>query len=283
MFLPMSWTSPLTVAMTIVPARLPVPARSASRYGMRMRDGLLHDPGALHDLGQEHPAGPEPVADDVHARHERALDDVERTGRREPRLLGVLDDEGVVALDERVGQPLVDRELAPGEVVAGALHGRAARVPRRDLEQAVGGVGAAVEDDVLDALEELGVDVVVLRDDARVDDRHVEAGLDRVVQEHRVDRLADAVVAAERERDVGHAAAHARVRDRCLDPARRLEERVRVLRVLLHAGRDREDVGVEDDVLGREPCLRDEQVVRAREDGDASLDGVGLALPRRTP
>ena len=35
MFLPMSWTSPLTVAVTIVPARLPVPSRSASRYGMR--------------------------------------------------------------------------------------------------------------------------------------------------------------------------------------------------------------------------------------------------------
>ena len=44
----------------------------------------------------------------------------------EPRLLGVLDDQGVVALDERVGQPLVDRELAPGEVVAGPLHGGAA-------------------------------------------------------------------------------------------------------------------------------------------------------------
>ncbi len=43
-------------------------------------------------------------------------------------------------------------------------------------------------------------------------------------------------------------------------------------------GRDREDVGVEDDVLGREADLARQQVVGALADLDLALEGVGLAL-----
>ena len=173
---------------------------------MRCGDGLLHDPRALDDLRQEHPAGAEQVADDVHAGHQRALDDVERTGRGEPRLLGVLDDVGVDAVDQGVGQALVDRSLAPGQVLGGAFHPGAAGVLRGEVEQALGGIGPPVEHDVLDELAQLRIDVVVDRERAGVDDAHVHAGRDRVVQEDGVDRLAHAVVAAERERDVGDAA-----------------------------------------------------------------------------
>ena len=48
--------------------------------------------------------------------------------------------------------------------------------------------------------------------------------------------------------------------------------------VLLDAGRDREHVRVEDDVLGREAGLLDEQPVGALADLDLALDRVGLAL-----
>ena len=68
-----------------------------------------------------------------------------------------------------------------------------------DLEQPLGGVGAPVEDDVLDPLAQLGLDLVVGDQRAGVDDAHVEAGLDRVEEEDRVDRLAHRVVAAEGE------------------------------------------------------------------------------------
>ena len=81
-----------------------------------------------------------------------------------------------------------------------------------DLEQPLGGVGAAVEHHVLDPLEQIGRDVVVDRERAGVHDPHVHAGLDGVVEEDRVDRLAHRVVAAEREGDVAHAAAHEHVR-----------------------------------------------------------------------
>ena len=94
----------------------------------------------------------------------------------------------------------------------GLLLGVAGVEPVGDLEQPLGGVGAPVEDDVLDPLAQLGVDLVVDDQRAGVDDAHVHAGLDGVVEEHGVDRLAHRVVAAERERDVGDAAGDQRAR-----------------------------------------------------------------------
>ena len=88
MFLPMSWTSPLTVAIRILPAGS---LRGlALLLGLHERHqvghGLLHHPGRLHHLGQEHLARAEQVADHVHAVHQRAFDDVQRPrgGERAP-------------------------------------------------------------------------------------------------------------------------------------------------------------------------------------------------------
>ncbi len=63
-----------------------------------------------------------------------------------------------------------------------------------------------------------------------------------------------------------------------LELAGRLDEGHRVTIVFLDAGGDREHVGIEDDVLGREADLFGQQFVRARADLDLALDGVGLAL-----
>ena len=111
-----------------------------------------------------------------------------------------------------------------------------------------------------------------------VDDAHVEPGADRVVEERGVHRLAHAVVAAEREAEVRDAAARLHAGTALLDQRQRLDERLREVVVLLDAGRDGEHVRVEDDVLGREADLLDEQRVRALADLDLALDGVGLAL-----
>jgi hypothetical protein len=90
--------------MTIVPlVSLPV-GRGARRScfllldeGDEVGDGLLHHPRRLHDLREEHLAGAEEVADDVHAVHQRAFDDLDREatagGDLGTQLLGVgLDD-----------------------------------------------------------------------------------------------------------------------------------------------------------------------------------------------
>ena len=99
MFLPMSWTSPLTVAIRTLPRALcsppspPAATFSASMNGMQVGDGLLHHPGALDHLRQEHLARAEEVADDVHAVHQRAFDDRERPVVLLPGLLDVGVDE----------------------------------------------------------------------------------------------------------------------------------------------------------------------------------------------
>ena len=62
------------------------------------------------------------------------------------------------------------------------------------------------------------------------------------------------------------------------DLPRRLDEVDAVAVVLLDAGRDGEDVRVEDDVLGREADLLGQELVGARADLDLALERVGLAL-----
>ena len=165
-------------------------------------------------------------------------------------LLRVFLDEVDDAVDERVLEPLGDGCVAPGEVelAPGAL----ALYRLRERDEPVGRVGPAVEDDVLDTLEQVGRDVLVDDELAGVHDPHVEAGADGVEEERRVHRLADDVVAAEREREIRDAAARAGARTALLDQRQRLDEVEREAVVLLDAGRDRKHVRVEDDVLRQE-------------------------------
>ena len=81
-----------------------------------------------------------------------------------------------------------------------------------DGQHALGRIGAAVQDDVLAGLAQVRVDGLVDRKLAGVDDPHVHARLDGVIEEDRVHRLAHRLVAAERERQVGDAARDVRMR-----------------------------------------------------------------------
>ena len=147
----------------------------------------------------------------------------------------------------------------------------------RERDHALRRVRPAVEDDVLDVLEQILRDVLVDDELSGVDDAHVHAGLDGVEQERRVDGLAHHVVAAEREREVADAAADLHARAGCLDDRRRLDEILRVVVVFFEAGRDREDVRIENDVGRIDAGRFGQQLVGALADLDLALDGVGLA------
>ena len=67
------------------------------------------------------------------------------------------------------------------------------------------------------------------------------------------------------------------------DARRRLDEGLAIFVMLLQAGGDREDVGIEDDVFRRKADLVHQDVVGALADLDLALARVGLALLRRTP
>ena len=240
-------------------------------------DRLLHHARRLHHLRQEHLAGAEQVADHVHAVHQRAFDHVQRPFRLGARLLGVGLDEIGDAVHQRMREPPLHRPFAPGEIGFLLLRALPA-IALGDREQALRRVGTAVEHHVLAGFAQLRIEIVVHRHLAGIDDAHVHAGLDGVIEEHRVHRLAHRLVAAEREREVRHAAGDVHVRELLADLPRGLDEGDAVAVVLLHAGRDREDVRVEDDVFRREADLVDQDVVGARADRDLALDGVGLAL-----
>ena len=91
-------------------------------------------------------------------------------------------------------------------------------------------------------------------------------------------RLAHALIAAEGEGQIGDAARHVHVRQLRLDAARGLDIGEPVIAVLLDAGGDGEDVGIEDDVFRRETDLLGQELVGALADLEFAFRGLGLAL-----
>ena len=154
---------------------------------------------------------------------------------------------------------------------------------RRTIDEPLGCIRPAVEEHALDPLEQVGLDVLVDGELAGVDDPHVEPCADRVVEERRVHRLAHGVVPAKGEGEVRDAARDEGARTPLLEQWDRLDVPLRKLRVLLDPGGHREHVRVENDVLGTESGLADQEVVGAPEDLDLPLDRLGLALARRRP
>ena len=233
-------------------------------------DRALHDSRALHDLREKHFSSTEEIADDAHAIHQGPLDNRERPGILRgvlPGLLRVDLDELVDSLDEGVCEAFLDRLGAPRQVLLQLGFGRSAL----GLLQAVGEghqtlrrVGPAVEENILDPIEQVLGYLLVNSQHSRVDDAHVHARTDGVVEKGRVHRLPHGVVAPERKRHVAHPAGHLCVRKGFLDELDRLEEVDGVIIVLLDPGRDRQDVGVEDDVLRGKMGLLGEQPVGSR-------------------
>ena len=141
------------------------------------------------------------------------------------------------------------------------------------------GVRAAVQEDVLDEDEQVLRDLLVDRELARVHDAHVEAGArSRGRGTPRASPRGPRCSRGTRRRCSRRRPTPSRAGSVALIAPRRLEEVHRVRVVLLDAGRDREDVRVEDDVLGRKADLLREDAVGARGDRDLALDGRRLAL-----
>ena len=91
-------------------------------------------------------------------------------------------------------------------------------------------------------------------------------------------RFADGVISTEGEGNVRDSAGDFGVREIFFDPTGRVDEVEGVVVVLFDAGGDGEDVGVEDDVFGREANFIDEDVVGAFTDTALVFVGRGLTL-----
>ena len=277
MFLPMSWTSPLTVAIRMLPwaEEAPVTRFSSSMYGRRYATAFFIARALLTTCGRN--ILPAPKRSPTTFMPSISGPSMIRSGSgycwRASSTSASM--KSTMPCTSACDSRAFDRRVAPGQIGLALL--AAALDLLGELHHPLGRVRPPVEDDVLDVLEQVLRDVLVDDELAGVDDPHVHAGLDRVIQEGRVNRLADDVVAAEGERQVADAAADLHAGQRRLDDPRGLDVVDRVVVVLLEPGRNREDVRVEDDVGRLEAGLLDEQLVGALADLDLALDRVGLS------
>ncbi len=257
-------------------------ARRVSRAGLSFDargqhgHGALHHAGALDHLRQEHAARAEAFADLGHGWHEQAVDHRDRVAELVTGGQGVGLDVVGDSLEHRAADALGGRRRV-GSRFGGGRFGRLPVAHRFGVGgEPLGGVFAAAENHVLDPLEQLGGHLVVGAQQLRVDDARVHARADGVVEEGGVHRLADRVVAAEGEREVRDAARDADVRAALLDRACGVDEGLGVAVVGGDARGYGQDVGIEDDRLGRE-AVGGEQAVGAFGYLDLAFAGVSLS------
>ena len=149
-------------------------------------------------------------------------------------------------------QTLGDRQGAPGLILLLLDAAAFLAVTVGQFQQLFRGPVMTGLDDVLDRIAQFRRYVLVNRQLTGVDDAHVHAVADGVIEKDRVDGFPHGIVAAKRERDVGDTAGNQGMGQGVLDDLDRLDEVQAVAVVLLDAGCDGEDVGIKDDVFGRE-------------------------------
>ncbi len=133
-----------------------------------------------------------------------------------PRLFNILLDVVDDTFDERMLQPLFDRLVRATRPLSTSafvvlLNGVG------ECEQSLRRVGRRFNRHVLDQLKQIFRNFFVNGELAGIDDAHIQAGMDRVIQKCRMHGFADDVVATERKRYVADAAADLGERQLCLD------------------------------------------------------------------
>ena len=250
----------------------------------QMSHRLLHYASGLHHLGQKHLSRSEQVAYHVHACHERPFDHLDGPsallGYFNPRRLRIFHDVGGNALDQRMGQPLLYRRIAPGKVFRAFL--ALSLEAFRKLDQPLGGGGGfaadrAIEQHILDPFQEIRRNIGINPKLPGVHDTHGHARLDRVIKEGRMNRFPHRFVSTERKRYIGYAATHLGIGQRLLDDPGCLDEVHAIAVVFFDTRGDSEYVGIEYDVFGRKTHLIDENPIAAGADFNLALFGVRLA------
>ena len=180
-----------------LPLRLPAPGGLFLCFhkGQEIGYRLLHDASAFDHLRQKHLPCAEKIADNVHACHQRPLDDLKRFAVLLPGLFHVCFDVLDNALDQRVREPFLDRSPAPSMLLSSDLVLLSDRLGKRD--QPLGGVRPSIQQHILHQLEKVFGNLLVHGQLPGVDDPHVQTGLDGVVQKGRVHCLTYDVVPTE--------------------------------------------------------------------------------------
>ena len=161
--------------------------------------GCLHNASRLNHLGKKHLALRKEVAHNIHAGHEWTLNNLNGSTRpaldKLSRLLGVLNDKLSQAMHQSMLKPFLDIKTTPGQLFFFFTLARFQLSGK--LNHAFGGIGAPVENNVLDMLAKHRIKVFVNTKLAGIDNAHGHTRLDRVVEEDGMNGLARGVIATE--------------------------------------------------------------------------------------
>ena len=163
--------------------------------GREPRDRFFHHARRLDHLRQEHLARAKEVADDAHAIHQRAFDNLEWSAIFFAGFFRVLVDEFVDASQQGMLEAFLDRLFAPRKIFFDLLAALTLEALGK-LQQTLGRIGAAVEQHILDMFEQFLGNLVVHFEHAGIDDAHVHARFAGMIEKCRVHRLAHGIVAA---------------------------------------------------------------------------------------
>ena len=179
-------------------------------------------------------------------------------------------------MNQGVGQTLRHGRFAPRQVHHPGFR-LIALILGRQVDEAFGGVGTSVEHHVFHRVTQLARDIVIDRQVARIDNRHVEPGANGVIEENAVNGAPHRLITPEREGDVRHPARNPSTGQGLLDAARRLDKVEGVTVVLFNAGGDRENIGVEDNVFRRKIELLRQQTIGPGANLDLPICRIGLS------
>ncbi len=164
---------------------------------LQVRHGFFHHARAFHHLRQKHAPRSEQIADHVHRAHQRTFDHGERLAIFLPRFFRIFLDVIRDAFDQRMREALFERALAPGILFHCAFFFCFHRFGER--QQAFGRIRTAIQQNILDQMQQILGNFFVNGELAGIHDAHIEAGLNRVIQKRGVHGFAHHVVAAERK------------------------------------------------------------------------------------
>ncbi len=180
------------------------------------------------------------------------------------------------AVDKRVFNTFADSPLAPCEIAFARLLASRALIAFCQIEQAFRCIIAPVEHHVFAGLTQFRINRFVNRELTRIDDAHIHADLNGVIEEHRMHGLAHRLIAAEREGQIGNAAGNMHMRQGFGDLFGRLDEGDAIAIMFFDARCHSKDIGIKHNIFRREASLFGQKLIGAGTDLDLALQRIGL-------
>ncbi len=125
--------------------------------------------------------------------------------------------------------------------------------------------------------QQIGLDVGVNAQLPGIDDAHGHAGLDRMEEKHRMDRLPNAVVTPKGEGNIRQPTRDINVRKFFFDTPRCLEKIECISRVLLNSRCNGKNIRIENNILARKTNRIRKHIVCALTNRHSPLKSIGLA------